>query len=301
MPSFRVVLGNAAQEDWEIHQVDVKSAYLNAPLEETVYMNPPPGVLKPGQEGMVCLLKNGLYGLKQAGRGWQKMLTSVFISDLGFKQSGVDHSVFIWKFDEEHTVIAVATDDMAVTSKRMSDVIRFKSKLWEHFDITDLGEVKHFLGFAVRCDRAARTIAINQGAYIETLAERFRLTNAKPVTTPMEPGVQFSKEQGPSTPTQIARMKGVPYSEAIGSILWPVMVSRPDAAFAVSTLSQYIQNPGPAHWEGVKCVILYLLTTKNHWLTWGGHGNIIVEAYSDADWAGQVNWHSVLGYLFHMG
>jgi hypothetical protein len=99
---------------------------------------------------------------------------------------------------------------------------------------------------------------------------------------------------------QIARMKGVPYSEAIGSILWPVMVSRPDAAFAVSTLSQYIQT-GPAHWEGVKRVILYLLTTKNHWLTWGGHGNIIVEAYSDADWAGQVNWHSVLGYLFHMG
>jgi len=301
MPSFRVVLGNAAQEDWEIHQVDVKSAYLNAPLEETVYMNPPPGVLKPGQEGMVCLLKNGLYGLKQAGRGWQKMLTSVFISDLGFKQSGVDHSVFIWKFDEEHTVIAVATDDMAVTSKRMSDVIRFKSKLWEHFDITDLGEVKHFLGFAVRCDRAARTIAINQGAYIETLAERFRLTNAKPVTTPMEPGVQFSKEQGPSTPTQIARMKGVPYSEAIGSILWPVMVSRPDAAFAVSTLSQYIQNPGPAHWEGVKRVISYLLTTKNHWLTWGGRGNIIVEVYSDTDWAGQVNRHSVSGYSFHMG
>jgi hypothetical protein len=139
MPSFRVVLGNAAQEDWEIHQVDVKSAYLNAPLEETVYMTPPPGVLKPGQEGMVCLLKKGLYGLKQVGRGWEKMLTSVFIR----------------KFNEEHTVIAVATDDMAVTSKRMSDVIRFTSKLREHFDITDLGEMKHFLGFAVRRDRAA--------------------------------------------------------------------------------------------------------------------------------------------------
>jgi len=96
-------------------------------------------------------------------------------------------------------------------------------------------------------------------------------------------------------------MKGVPYSEAIGSILWPVMVSRPDAAFAVSTLSQFIQNPGAAHWEGVKRVILYLLTTKDHWLTWGGHGKTIVEAYCDADWGEKLDWHSVSGYSFHMG
>jgi len=301
MPSFRVVLGNAAQEDWEIHQVDVKSAYLNAPLEETVYMLPPPGVLRPGQEGMVCHLKKGLYGLKQAGRGWQKMLTAVFINDLGFKRSAVDHSVFILKTDKEHTVVAVATDDMAVTSRRISDVAKFKSELRKHFDITDLGEMTRFLGFDVRRDRAARTIAINQEAYIKTLGERFRLTDAKPVTTPMDSGVQFSKEQGPSTPTQIARMKGVPYSEAIGSILWPVMVSRPDAAFAVSTLSQFIQNPGPAHWEGVKRVISYLLTTKDHWLTWGGRGKTIVEAYCDADWGEKLDRHSVSGYSFHMG
>ena len=301
MPSFRVVLGNAAQEDWEIHQVDVKSAYLNAPLEETVYMLPPPGVLRPGQEGMVCHLKKGLYGLKQAGRGWQKMLTAVFINDLGFKRSAVDHSVFILKTDKEHTVVAVATDDMAVTSRRISDVAKFKSELRKHFDITDLEEMTRFLGFDVRRDRAARTIAINQEAYIKTLGERFRLTDAKPVTTPMDSGVQFSKEQGPSTPTQIARMKGVPYSEAIGSILWPVMVSRPDAAFAVSTLSQFIQNPGPAHWEGVKRVISYLLTTKDHWLTWGGRGKTIVEAYCDADWGEKLDRHSVSGYSFHMG
>lgn len=79
MPSVQVVLANAAQQDWEIHQVDVKSAYLNAPLEETVYMKPPRGVLKPGQEGMVCRLLKGLYGLKQAGRGWHKKLSNVFV------------------------------------------------------------------------------------------------------------------------------------------------------------------------------------------------------------------------------
>ena len=75
MPSIRVVLANAAQQDWEMHQVDVKSAYLNAPLDEEVYMFPPVGILKPGQERMVCKLKKALYGLKQAGREWQKTLS----------------------------------------------------------------------------------------------------------------------------------------------------------------------------------------------------------------------------------
>jgi hypothetical protein len=115
MPSVRVVLANAAQQDWEIHQVDIKSAYLNALLEETVYMKPPRGVLKPGEEGKVCHLLKGLYGLKQAGRGWHKMLTSVFIRDLGFTRSAVDHSVFYCRSGTKHTIVAIATDDMAVT------------------------------------------------------------------------------------------------------------------------------------------------------------------------------------------
>src|SRR3984957_5236168 len=117
----------------------------------------------------------------------------------------------------------------------------------------------------------------------------------------MDSGVQFSKEQGPSTPMQIARMKGVPYSEAIGSALWPVVVSRPDAAFAVSTLSQFIQNPGQAHWEGLKRVISYLGSTKGHWLTFGGCGKTLVEGFCDADWAGQKHRHSISGYSFLLG
>ena len=117
MPSICVVLGNATQQDWEIHQVDIKSAYLDVPLEEEVYMVPPAGLLKPGQEKLVCKLKKALYGLKQAGCEWQKMLTAVMTNDLGFKHSVVDHSVYFRCSGDEHTIIAVATDDMVVTSK----------------------------------------------------------------------------------------------------------------------------------------------------------------------------------------
>ena len=81
---------NAVQQDWEIEHIDVKSAYLNALLKEMVYMKPPRGVLKPGEEGKVLRLLKGLYGLKQAGRGWYMEMSKVFTQELGFKWSASD-------------------------------------------------------------------------------------------------------------------------------------------------------------------------------------------------------------------
>ena len=108
-------------------------------------------------------------------------------------------------------------------------------------------------------------------------------------------------DQSPATLNQTSRMHGVPYSEAIGSVLWPVVVSRPDAAYAVSILSQFIQNLGPAHWEGVKRVINYLGSTKDLWLTFGGGREGAVKGFCDADWASQKHRHSISGFSFHYG
>ena len=90
------------------------------------------------------------------------MLTSVFIDELGFWQSAVDHSIFYRRSKEEHTIVVVATDNMALTLKQATDIEKFKSKLGRHFEITDTREIHWFLGFEVKCDRAARTISINQ-------------------------------------------------------------------------------------------------------------------------------------------
>ena len=133
------------------------------------------------------------------------------------------------------------------------------------------------------------------------MVEQFSLTNAKWVTTPMDLNVQFSTDQCPSTTNQLARIKGVPYSEAIGSVLWPVMVSRLDAAYAIGVLAQFIQNPGLAHWEALKRVITYLGSTKDLWLTFGGHSKTLVEGFCDADWASNKHRHSISGYSFHFG
>jgi len=147
--------------------------------------------------------------LVQAGRGWQKELTGTFLK-MGYTQSSVDHSVFFRRRDSEHSIVAVATDDMAVTGNSVATVNNFKAELKSYYDITDLGEIRWFLGFEIRRDRAARTISINQKAYIESMATKFGVDNGKNIYIPMLPGEVLSKDQSPFTPTPYAEMKNVP-------------------------------------------------------------------------------------------
>ena len=103
----------------------------------------------------------------------------------------------------------------------------------------------------------------------------------------------------PIISNQVARMHGVPYIQAIGSVLWSVVVS--DAAYAMGVMSQFMQNLGPAHWEGLKQIINYLRSMKDLWLTFGGHKETMVEGFCDVDWASQKHRHSISGFSFHFG
>jgi len=111
-------------------------------------------------------------------------MSNVFLKEMGFKQSVVDHSVFYQHTSDEHTIVAVATDDMVLMSKRMIDAKTFKTKIRRRWDITDHRPINWFLGFEIKRDREARTISINQHAYIEGIVEKYGLTNAKPLQHP---------------------------------------------------------------------------------------------------------------------
>ena len=133
------------------------------------------------------------------------------------------------------------------------------------------------------------------------MVDKFKLTGTKKVTIPIDPHTQYPMKQCPSTINQVVHMKGVPYCEAIGLILWPTVVLRLDTVYAVGILSQFMQNPGQAHWEAVKRVISYLGSTKKLWLTLGGKGQVKLEGYCDSDWASQLHRHSISGFAFHYG
>ena len=100
-------------------------------------------------------------------------MSRVFIKELGFHRLAANHSVFYRRTPVEHTIIAVATDDMAVTSKWSEDTKNFKSEIKLFWEITDNGPISWFLGFQIRRDRVTRTISINQQAFIESVAEKF--------------------------------------------------------------------------------------------------------------------------------
>jgi len=261
MTTIRTVLTVAAQHDWEIHQVDIRSAYLHAEVKEDIYMRAPLGYLKPEDKGKVLKLLRSLYGLKQAGFEWSEELAKVFLT-IGFTRSQVDQAIYYKKSADEHMVITVSVDDMAVTLKHLAHIERFKSQLHEYFKISDLGELSWLLGLKVERKRVERTITLSQKAYVKTVLERFHLEDVKATTIPMNTGTVLSTDQSPATHTEFNDMHNVPYQHGIGSLMYAATSTRPDIAFAVAMLSQFMQNPGRQHWETVKHVMCYLKGTS---------------------------------------
>jgi hypothetical protein len=106
-----------------------------------------------------------------------------------------------------------------------------------------------------------------QHAYIDAILTRFNFNDIKPSATPIDPTIPLLKSQSPSTLGDIAKMKNAPYREAVGSLMYAEMGTRPDIAFATSTVAQFSENPGWAYWEAVKRIFL---GTKRLKLVYGG-------------------------------
>lgn len=160
-----------------------------------------------------------------------------------------------------------------------------------------MGPIRWLLSIEVTRDYENHTISLLQRRYIDSILERFNLTDAKPLSVPLDPHVMFSKSQCPSDPDDITRTKKIPFREAIGSLMYLAVGTRPDIAFAVSTLSQFLENPGEAHWEAAKRVFRYLIATKELALTYGGVQQEL-EGFTDADGASQEHRHAISGYTF---
>src|SRR5882672_9999102 len=184
-----------------------------------------------------------------------------------------------------------------MTSNSPKLVMLYKEKLHARYALTDLGPVSWLLGIQVTRDRETRIISLSQEAYIKSIIARFSLADAKAYSTPMVPSAQYSKSDSPVSATDAARMRKVPYREAIGSLMYASIATRPDISFAVSTLLQFLDNPGDAHWIGVKCIFRYLAGTQDVELTYGAERHDLV-GYTDADGAMQEHRHAISGNAF---
>ncbi|TFY50793.1 hypothetical protein EVG20_g11324 [Dentipellis fragilis] len=285
LPSMRTVLALATQQDLELHQIDIKGAYLNGELtaDEVIYMKHPPGYTPADAEGRVLRLRKTLYGLKQSGRRWYQKLTWIFVDRLGLVRCQVDQAVFYRRDESSTLIVAVHVDDCTIAATSKELVESFKAKVREFVEVTDLGELHWLLGIEVKRDRDARTIHLSQHSYIDSIIRRFNLEDAKPV-----PHLRLP---------EYAIMRDVPYREAVGALMYASLATRPDISFAVSTLSRFSTNPGPVHWDAVKRVFRYLKGTRELWLTYGDAERVL-SGYADADGNAAEDRHAISGYAF---
>jgi hypothetical protein len=295
--SLRLLLALAALEDWEIHQMDVKSAFLNGVLDEEIYMEQPQGFIVTGQETKVCRLKKAIYGLKQASRAWNLQFHGVLIS-LGFKRMHADAGIYVC---HQHggvglLVVVLYVDDITIMGSSLEDVRQLKSSLSSRYEMTDLGEIQSYLGMRISRDRSRKRLEIDQSGYIKDVLDRFGMADANPHPTPLPAGadahlVKFS--------TQAASADIKHYQSLIGSLLYVQIGTRPDISFAVSRLAQYAANPSPQHLRLATYVLSYLVGTVDARLCYDGANGDGLHGYSDSSLADQTDdRHSTSGYVY---
>lgn len=255
LASIRTVFALAARLDLELHQIDIKGAYLNGELtkDEVIYMCQPPGFESKECPNQVCRLRKTLYGLKQSGRRWYQKLVEILVDKLGLTQCDVDQAVFFSRSASgELVIVVVHIDDCTIGASTIHLITALKDKICTYVEITDLGDLHWLLGIEVTRNRESRTLSLSQKSYLDSIIRHFGFEELKPVSNPMEPSTKLHSGQSPSTGTEYAAMKHIPYREAVGSLMYASLSSRPDILYAVTTISRFSSNPGSAHWDAVR-------------------------------------------------
>lgn len=295
--SIRLLLALAANEDLEIHQMDVENAYLASDLKEVVYMRPPKGF---DAGGKVCRLVKSLYGLRQSGRTWNEKITAFFISK-GFQQLTADQGVLTRGGFLHGVTVSIYVDDFLIFGRRLSDIKTVKRELAKEFKMKDLGEVEYVLNIHVKRDRGNRLLAISQPLYTRKVLERFGMADSHPVVTPMEAdtpkALDLAYTEAKRAGSGVDQQR---YQEAIGSLMHLSISTRPDISFAVGKLSRHCQYPTEDHWKAVKRVLRYLAGTLRTGIQYGigrPGGRETLVGYADSSYSDdQVDRRSTMAH-----
>ncbi len=288
--SLRTLLATVASEDLELHQLDIKTAFLNGELEEDIWMEQPPGY-ETGGPKMACHLNKALYGLRQAPRAWHTKLKAE-LERMGILATDADPSLFTLHTKNSVTYLLVYVDDILIAGKDNSVINSVKRTLATIFDVRDLGEAALFLGMEIKRDRGKQSLSLTQERATCALLAKYDIITAKPKTTPLSVSTRLIKSDGESERTS------QPYSELVGSLLYLSICTRPDIAQAVGALTRYMSNPMEDHWTAAKGVLKYLAGTPSAGLTFN-NGDTTIVGFCDADYAGDLDTRrSTTGYVF---
>lgn len=296
--SLRIILALVAHYDLELHQMDVKTAFLNGDLDEEVYMNQPEGFWAPGKEDLVCKLKKSIYGLKQASRQWYIKFNET-ITAYGFVENTIDRCIYMKVSGSKFIILVLYVDDILLAANDKALLHDVKKFLSNNFEMKDMGEASYVIGIEIFRDRKQGLLGLSQKAYINKILERFIMESCSAGMVPIQKGDKFSKKQCPKNDLERKEMEYIPYASLVGSLMYASTCTRPDISFAVGMLSRYQSNPGKEPWILGKKILRYLQGTKDHMLTYRKSSHLEVIGFTDSDFAGCVDSRkSTFGYVF---
>ncbi|KAI0993191.1 hypothetical protein K3495_g14993, partial [Podosphaera aphanis] len=279
MDTLRLFLAMVARYDLECHHYDIKNAFTESILQEEIYLKPPEGVKV--SKGKVLRALRSLYGLKQAGRDWNLLLKSFLVS-IGFIQSLADPCLYV--HHKRNIWMLVYVDDIAAAANDKGNLDWFFKALSQRFNAKNLGEIEKILGVRITRDRKNRTIYLDQEQYLSAALDQFGITQAKH-TSKKIPAADYENLRPANELDE--RINVTEYQRGIGKLMYAMVLTRPDIAFVVGRLSQFMKDPAVHHGIALKSLMRYLRSTVKQRLRFGPGGAYSQQfaVYTDADWA----------------
>lgn len=292
LETVRLLLALSAKNNWEVHHLDVKTAFLNGELKEDVYVAQPEGFEKVGKEHLVYKLIKALYGLRQAPRAWYAKLNSC-LENLGFTKCPYEHAVYTRKEGGETLIIAVYVDDLLVTGSDKDLIEMFKEQMSSNFEMSNLGRLSYYLGIEVK--QSEGYIELKQTGYARKILEKAGMNDCNPAKYPMDPKELLTKDEGGTA------VDATQYKSLVGGLRYLVH-TRPDIAYSVGVVSRFMERPTKLHVNAVKRILRYVKGTLQFGLTYSKQGgNNVLLGYSDSDLGGNLDDRkSTGGVVFYL-
>ncbi|KAJ9564855.1 LOW QUALITY PROTEIN: hypothetical protein OSB04_000821 [Centaurea solstitialis] len=277
VPSIRLFISLAATYDWVLHQLDVKIAWRFT--RGILY-----GATAWGESGRVCRLRKSFN---------PPVLGLDGLTEFGLRRSSYDHSVFFTSSSPGCILLVVYVDDIVITGSDKTGIIKLKDFLASRFQKKDLGPLKYFLGIEV--SRTRKRICLSQRKYCLDVLNDSGMIETKPCEAPMIPNIKLNIEDG-----DLLEDPGK-YRRIVGKLNY-LTITRPDIAFPVSVVSQFMSSPRTPHWEAVRHILKNLKGAPGLGILYQNHGHHVIEGFTDADYDGDpTSRRSTTGYCVFVG
>jgi hypothetical protein len=279
----------AASHKWKIYQDDVPTAFLRGELKEDIYLEQPDGFHN-GNLGEYCKLKKILYGLKQSGREWYKVMKA-FLLKSGFKESSADNCIYFRSINGKITIVGVYVDDILTTG---NDVDIFRSEMQREFGMEDGGELSWYLGIGIERHNDG-SYEIQQNQYLKDKCKEYvRYIDKNGCSNPLPTDFLQILERAEDSDELDPEF---PYSEIVGSLMYAMIGTRPDLAMALSVVCRFMQNPKKLHCDLVKHILRYV-NSNSYSLAYKSSISNELIGWVDASYANQEKFKSTTGWLF---